>query len=145
MLPRYGPPPEPGRTYRRRRGVYAVLARAGHVLLTHQARPAPEFQLPGGGMEVGEAPLDALHREVLEETGWRIAAPRRLGAFRRYAYMPEYDLWAEKLCVIYAARPVRRRGPPAEPGHSALWLSPREAAAVLANDGDRAFLERLLL
>jgi 8-oxo-dGTP diphosphatase len=56
--------------------------------------------------------------------------------------MPEYDLWAEKLCTIYVARPVRRHGPPSEPGHTALWLDPVNAARLLYNDGDRDFLIR---
>jgi 8-oxo-dGTP diphosphatase len=102
-------------------------------------------QLPGGGIDPGEHPLNALHREVFEETGWRIAAPRKLGAFRRFTYMPDYDMWAEKLCHIYLARPVRPHGPPTEPGHMALWLSVEEALAELYNDGDADFVARLML
>lgn len=128
--------------YERRPGAYAILARGGHVLVTHQTAPTPEYQLPGGGVDPGESPLRALHREVLEETGWTIAAPRRLGAFRRFAYMPEYDKWAEKVCMIYLARPVRALGAPSEPGHSAHWLLPDDAARLLGNPGDRRFMAR---
>jgi 8-oxo-dGTP diphosphatase len=53
--------------------------------------------------------------------------------------MPEYDLWAEKLCHIYLARPLRRLGPPAETGHKAVWMQPEEAILRLGNDGDRHF------
>lgn len=109
------------------------------VLLTLQAQPGPDLQLPGGGIDPGESPLAALHREVFEETGWRIAAPRRLGAFRRFAYMPEYDMWAEKICLIHVARPVREMGPPTEPGHEALWMPADLAAMALGNAGDRHF------
>jgi 8-oxo-dGTP diphosphatase len=140
MIRRYGEERRKDRTYVLRRGVYALLPRAGALLLTHQQAPVPEFQLPGGGIDPGESPLAALHREVWEETGWRIAAPRRLGAFRRFTYMPEYDLWAEKLCVVYRAHPVRPLGAPTEPGHSALWADPASAAAIVGNDGDRAFI-----
>ncbi|PQO24691.1 NUDIX hydrolase [Rhodobacteraceae bacterium WD3A24] len=140
MIRRFGPPPQRGRHYRRRMGVYAIVMRDGQVLLTHQAAPVPEYQLPGGGVEVAESPLRALYREVWEETGWIIGAPRRLGAFRRYAYMPEYDLWAEKLCIIYRVVPVRARAAPVEPGHRAVWLPTAAAAACLGNEGDRAFL-----
>lgn len=140
MIRRVGEPPKAGQRYTRRPGVYAVLALAGDVLLTHQSAPVPEFQLPGGGIDPGEHPLRALHREVMEETGWTIAGARRLGAFRRFTFMPEYDLWAEKLCTVYLARPVRPLGPPTEPGHSALWMSAADAAAHLGNAGDRHFL-----
>ncbi|SLN57792.1 RNA pyrophosphohydrolase [Roseivivax jejudonensis] len=142
MTERFGPPPEPGRRYTLRAGAYAILERGGDLLLTHQEEPWPEFQLPGGGIDPGESPLAALHREVLEETGWRIATPRRLGAFRRFTYMPEYALWAEKLCIVYAARPVLQLGPPSEAGHSAVWMAPELAARQLGNGGDRAFVAR---
>jgi len=92
----------------------------------------------------GRTPLAALHREVVEETGWRAAGLRRLGAFRRFTYMPEYDLWARKICHVWLARPALRRGPPAEPGHSAGWFSPRAALAIATNAGDREMLARAL-
>jgi ADP-ribose pyrophosphatase len=144
MIPRFGEPREGGRRYRRRPGAYAVLWRDGQVLLTHQQQPWPEFQLPGGGIDPGESPVQALHREVYEETGWRIGTPRRLGAFRRFTFMPEYDLWAEKLCLIYLARPIRSLGAPTEPGHTAHWMAPALAAEVVGNPGDAAFLRRAL-
>lgn len=123
--------------------MYAILPRDGQVLLTCQENPEPDIQLPGGGIDPGESPLPALHREVFEETGWSIATPRRLGAFRRFVFMPEYDLWAEKLCHIYLARPVRRHGPPREDGHHALWLPQIAVPQVLQNPGDRFFTEQL--
>ena len=79
---RYGEPVRADRRYLPRPGVYAILPREGCVLVTEQADPGPELQLPGGGIDPGESPHAALHREVYEETGWRIAAPRRLGAYR---------------------------------------------------------------
>jgi 8-oxo-dGTP diphosphatase len=142
MTRRFGTPRQPARSYRFRPGVYAVLRRGEAVLLTHQSAPVPEFQLPGGGIDAGETVLQALHREVREETGWRIAPVRRLGAFRRFTYMPEYDLWAEKLCLIFLARPVRPLGVRSEPGHSAVWMPLSAATRCLANDGDRHFLRR---
>ncbi|MFN6976822.1 MAG: NUDIX domain-containing protein [Gemmobacter sp.] len=144
MIRRFGESPRAGRHYRRRPGVYAILRRGPDILLTHQDAPVPEVQLPGGGIDPGEQAIPALHREVLEETGWTMAVERRLGAFRRFTYMPEYDLWAEKLCVVYLARPGRMIGPPTEAGHAAIWAPLATAARLVANTGDRHFLGRLL-
>ncbi len=127
-----------------RPGVYVILPRDGQILLTHQAEPEPEFQLPGGGIDPGETLIPALHREVLEETGWRMARPFRLGAYRRFTYMPEYDLWAEKVAHIYCATPVRALGPPSEAGHTAFWMSPEVALDALASEGDAAMLARYI-
>jgi 8-oxo-dGTP diphosphatase len=144
MIPRFGPVPRRDIAYSHRMGAYAILPRDGQLLLTLQHEPEPELQLPGGGIDPGESPLRALHREVYEETGWIIAEPRRVGAFRRFVYMPEYDKWAEKLCLIYAARPVRAHGAPTEEGHTALWSSPAFAADALGNSGDRHFVRTYL-
>jgi 8-oxo-dGTP diphosphatase len=144
MIRRHGEPAKPGQRYIRRPGVYAILLRGGHILATHQAEPVPEFQLPGGGIDRGEQPIPALHREVFEETGWKIAVARRLGAFRRFTYMPEYGLWAEKLCSVYLAHPIRPLGPPSEAGHTAIWLPVEEAVTRLGNSGDREMLAAFL-
>ena len=144
MIRRYGEPVKAGQVYRRRPGVYAILLRGGDLLTTHQAEPIPEHQLPGGGIDPGEHPIAALHREVFEETGWRIAVQRRLGGFRRFTYMPEYDMWAEKVCAVYLAYPVRRHGPPSEPGHTAVWMAASDGLSLLGNAGDRAMLSLAL-
>ena len=145
MIRRYGETPQNGQRYEVRHGAYAVLPRGGRVLLTWQGGIHNELQLPGGGIDPGENPVQALHREVFEETGYRIARPRRLGAFRRFAYMPEYDKWAEKICHIYMALPVRPLGPPTEPDHDAVWVAPDVAVEALYNRGDAAFLARALV
>ena len=140
MIRRRSEPPVRGVRYTLRPGAYAILPLNGRVLLTHQEAPHPEWQLPGGGIDPGEHPLPALHREVGEETGWTIAAPRRIGAFRRFVWMPEYGINAEKVCTVYVARPARRIGPPTEPGHRAALVPVRDAVRLLGNPGDRAML-----
>jgi len=144
MIPRFGEPIKHGQNYTRRAGAYAILPREGALLLTAQVTDIVDIQLPGGGIDKGEAPLAALHREVREETGWSIAAPRALGTFRRFVFMPDYDLWAEKVCHIFIARPVMQKGAPTEPDHTALWASPTDALGLLGNAGDQHFLRRFI-
>ena len=140
MTRRRSEPPRAGVRYRLRPGAYAVLPLGDRVLLTWQEAPHFEWQLPGGGIDPGEHPVPALHREVMEETGWRIGPPRRLGAFRRFVWMPDYGINAEKLCTVYVARPVLRLGPPTEPGHHAALVPLRDALRMVGNPGDRAML-----
>ncbi|PVA07672.1 NUDIX domain-containing protein [Thalassorhabdomicrobium marinisediminis] len=141
---RYGKSSDPYRRYRLRPGAYVILLRGGQLLLTRQDGDTPEMQLPGGGIDPDEHAIPALHREVMEETGWRMSRPRRLGVYKRFAFMTEYDLWAEKICTIYMARPTLRLGPPTEAGHTAIWVPLRDAPSVLTNSGDAAFVASLL-
>lgn len=144
MIRRYGDTRIKGISYTLRPGAYAILPRNGSLLLTHQATPKPDFQLPGGGIDKGESSIAALHREVIEETGWRITRPVFSHAFRRFVFMPDYDMWAEKLCKIYIAHPVRRLGDPTEPGHTTKWVSAEEAIRCLGNPGDKAAVSQFL-
>lgn len=129
------------RPYRLRRGAYAVIAGARGLLLVDQDG---ELQLPGGGIDPGESPMQAIHREVREETGWRIALGRRLGGFRRFTWMPEYGIWAHKVQQIWLARAVHRLGPPLEPGHIPVWMPPAQAARRLGVEGDREMVRRAI-
>jgi 8-oxo-dGTP diphosphatase len=141
---RYGEAVKSGQRYQIRPGAYAVILDGDALLTTHQMEPVPEYQLPGGGIDPGEHPLPALHREIYEETGWRVEIARKLGVYRRFTYMPEYDKWAEKVCSIYLARPVLRLGPPLEAGHTAVWMSATDGLQMLDNEGDRAMLARAM-
>lgn len=136
---RIGEQRRPGIAYRDRLGAYGVIVGPRGLLAVWQGT---ELQLPGGGVDPGEQPIAALHREVMEETGWRIGGPdggppRRIGAFQRYVWLWEYAYFARKVQAIYLARAVARLGPPLEPDHRPVWIPPREAAAALHIEGDR--------
>lgn len=141
---RFGEPIKQGVRYRQRPGAYGIILEGQDLLLTLQNAEVTELQLPGGGIDPGESPTRALHREVFEETGYHIAVVRRIGAYQRYTYMPEYFLWARKICHIYLCAPTMRIGDPIEPDHTAVWMPALDAIQKLSNSGDRHFTTQLL-
>jgi 8-oxo-dGTP diphosphatase len=63
-----------GEQRRQRVAAYAVILRDDRVLLSRLApylAPSERWTLPGGGIDFGEHPRDAVVREVYEETGLR--------------------------------------------------------------------------
>ena len=68
----------------------AVILRdapAPEVLLLLRTSPRA-WELPGGAVELGEAPEEAVLREVKEETGLDVSIDRLLGHYRRTGFRP---------------------------------------------------------
>jgi 8-oxo-dGTP pyrophosphatase MutT (NUDIX family) len=94
-------------------GVFAtILDAAGQLLLVRQNYADRLWTQPGGRVEPNESPLDALHREVREETGHRIAIERFVGAYSR-----TYD---DDLVLAFIGRSIA----------SAPWTPDDEISAI---------------
>src|SRR5438132_4166136 len=64
-------------------GVFALIFDdQGRILLGHR-RDIDWWNLPGGGMEVGETVDEALRREVYEETGLVVEIERLVGVYSK--------------------------------------------------------------
>jgi 8-oxo-dGTP pyrophosphatase MutT (NUDIX family) len=65
-----------------RDSAFAIILHARHILLV-KARDKQNWQLPGGRLEPGETPAQAVIREVREETGLFARVGRLTGRYRR--------------------------------------------------------------
>jgi len=65
-----------------RDSAFAIILHSRHVLLV-KARDKSNWQLPGGRLEPGETPAQAVIREVREETGLHARVGRLTGRYRR--------------------------------------------------------------
>lgn len=63
-------------------GVYTVIYKEGKLLVIHKARGPyrNRYDLPGGSLEEEEGLLEAVIREVKEETGLSAAILKQIGA-----------------------------------------------------------------
>ena len=89
---------------RARKLVVAALVRDGTKILMSRRRPDQPmpnlWEFPGGKVEPGESPTDALAREVREELGCEVAVGR-IHEVVFHAY-PDFDLYM----LVYEARVV---------------------------------------
>ncbi|MDA8213042.1 MAG: NUDIX hydrolase [Clostridia bacterium] len=81
--------------------VIVPRTKAGKIVLVRQIRPAVDeelLELPAGGIEKGEDPLQAAHRELAEETGYAAREIKLISSFypspgitteRMYMYLAE--------------------------------------------------------
>jgi 8-oxo-dGTP diphosphatase len=125
---------------RRRKLVVAALVRddAGRVLLTRRRADQPMpllWELPGGKIEPGESPAEALEREIAEELGCRARVGRVDDVvFHRY---PEFDL----LMLVYAC--TLEGAPRAVEVAEVAWVEPHRLTSYEVLPADVPLVERL--
>lgn len=65
-------------------GVFAAITNeTGRILCVRMNYATRAWTTPGGRVEVGESPLDALKREVLEESGLDVVAEELVGVYSK--------------------------------------------------------------
>lgn len=88
-------------------GVAALIRNAkGHILFQLPQGSREVWSLPAGSIEPGEAPEEAVIREVWEETGLQVTPVRLVGAFGGKAFRHTYPdgNQVEYLVLVYECR-----------------------------------------
>ena len=90
-----------------RNSAKAIVLYNGRILLNRcTSRFGDYFALPGGGQNPGETLLEAVRREVLEETGYSVKPVRLSGIYERIAERPGFadDNICHKLYFVFLCR-----------------------------------------
>lgn len=128
-----------GRSYPARPilAVSAAIFRNRQVLLVRRARAPARglFTLPGGVVEVGETLVDAVIREVAEETGLSVA-PATIAGYREVVDRDSHGR-VERHFVILAFAAHWRGGEPVLNAEldRYCWLDPEAVAGLPTTDG----------
>ena len=103
-------------------GAYAVCVDDGRLLLARFADPDRRWTLPGGGVEHGEYPADAVVREVHEETGYDVEVRALLGIHTGIWYRPDTEVHATHLVYEVAVVGGTLRHETAGSSDQAAWF-----------------------
>ena len=129
--------PVPDREPQERRGAYGLAFNEGRLLVVEYKR---RLYLPGGALQTDEVPEQALHREVLEETGYEIERAVPLAQAGQFVVSPEG--YFNKICAFFALDVGHRVRNYYSPGHSPEWVPIDDAIPALAEEASAWAIRR---
>ncbi len=118
-----------------RNSAFAIILHSNQILLV-KARDKSNWQLPGGRIEPGETPIQAVAREVHEETGLKAQVGRLTGRYRR---------GDGSEARVYAARARGKLAGACEEIVAQRWVPIREAKEMVSQATRRRLVEGVAL
>jgi len=127
--------------------VTAIIRNAeGKILLQKRVDldiPAADgkWELPGGKINTGETPEDAIIRECQEETGYTVALTRKIRASQNLTWEKKDGSKLLTHVICFEARPVKEGRRPFDPKVSDVqWFTEDEINSLDLLNGEREFL-----
>lgn len=124
----------------------AVVVRQDGKIAVMYAEAFGLYSLPGGGVEMGETPEEALVREVAEETGCVCERIGELGLIRENRGQGDYTQHSYYY-VVHTEGPtqeIQLTASEAKHGTSLQWHSTREAWRLIASPEHNTYQRKFL-
>ena len=108
--------------YKKRPCVYVIIQRDedDKIAIVKETRKKEKLLIIGGGIEKGEDKIQALEREVLEETGYSIKDIKKFDDYVAYINS-ETRGYLEIEATIYIAKFDKKISEPIEENYEVLW------------------------
>ncbi len=128
--------------YRKRPGAYAIIINKDDDKIGIVATGGRYFYL-GGGIEKGETKLEALKRELLEESGYTIKNIKEFEEVGSYIFAEDKG-YLEVVASVYIAEFDKKVTEPIEKDHTVLWVKPEEYVSKMFREWQRYIMERFI-
>lgn len=119
-----------------------IIWRGGHFLAGQRVNDKPlegYWEFPGGKLEAGESPLDALKRELAEELGIGV---RKAAFWRSLDHEYEERGFSVRIYFFHVTDFVGE--PCGEEGQNLRWVEPKDAASLGFLPADAVVLDDLV-
>lgn len=135
MIPQFGAP-EPGQAYPDRPAAFGILVRGDEMALVEVATPGQPLwrDLPGGGIDPGESPEEAVVREFGEEIGLRVRPGETFLRADQFFINGDGERFNVRGVFMTATFEAQEPSLKVEDDHELIWRPPLEAIRIVRRE-----------
>ena len=128
--------------YKKRPGSYAIIIRKDDNKIGIVTNGNDNFYL-GGGIEKNETELEALKRELIEESGYTITNIQEFDSVGSFIFAEEHGYW-EVIANVYIAEFDEKVTEPIEKDHVVLWVNAEDYVGKMCREWQEYILKEFI-
>lgn len=128
--------------YKKRLGSYAIIIRKDDNKIGIVTNGNDNFYL-GGGIEKNETELEALKRELIEESGYTITNIQEFDSVGSFIFAEEHG-YLEVIANVYIAEFDEKVTEPIEKDHVVLWVNAKDYVGKMCREWQEYILKEFI-
>lgn len=128
--------------YKKRLVSYAIIIRKDDNKIEIVTDGINNFYL-GGGIEKNETELEALKRELIEESGYTISNIQKFDSIGSFIFTEEHD-YLEVISNVYIAEFDEKVTEPIEKDHIVLWINAEDYIGKMCREWQEYILKEFI-